>query len=241
MKEILEMNAPSYVYKGARGSTVIPLDSELLSERVILIDDTITSQTAVDFYKSVRFLAKSDEPIKVVICSGGGEVIAGQAIYDLMQGVKNEVHTYCIGRAASMAAVLLAAGTKGHRYILPHSEVMIHEVLIGGGVGGSATSISKISSIRSRAISVMLMIQAEAQLRQGYDDDAQTIISNCDTYVYLGGNDVQTAQAVSERCDKQLSEVLYMPVGSCWVFRRGSKPKYSQQTDISDIHREIGK
>ena len=98
-----------------------------------------------------------------------------------------------------------------------------------------------ISSIRSRAISVMLMIQAEAQLRQGYDDDAQTIISNCDTYVYLGGNDVQTAQAVSERCDKQLSEVLYMPVGSCWVFRRGSKPKYSQQTDISDIRREIGK
>jgi type IV secretion system protein VirD4 len=98
-----------------------------------------------------------------------------------------------------------------------------------------------ISSIRSRAISVMMMIQSEAQLRQGYDDDAQTIISNCDTYVYLVGNDVQTAQAVSERCDKQLSEVLYMPVGSCWVFRRGSKPKYAQQTDISDIHREIGK
>ena len=161
MKEILEMNAPSYVYKGARGSTVIPLDSELLSERVILIDDTITSQTAVDFYKSVRFLAKSDEPIKVVICSGGGEVIAGQAIYDLMQGVKNEVHTYCIGRAASMAAVLLAAGTKGHRYILPHSEVMIHEVLIGGGVGGSATSISKISESINKTRDVMNGILAK--------------------------------------------------------------------------------
>lgn len=161
MKEILEMNAPSYVYKGARGSTVIPLDSELLSERIILIDNTITSQTAVDFYKSVRFLAKSDEPIKVVICSGGGEVIAGQAIYDLMQGVKNEVHTYCIGRAASMAAVLLAAGTKGHRYILPHSEVMIHEVLIGGGVGGSATSISKISESINKTRDVMNGILAK--------------------------------------------------------------------------------
>ena len=161
MKEKLEMNAPSYVYKGARGNTVIPLDSELLSERVILIDDTITSQTAVDFYKSVRFLAKSDEPIKVVICSGGGEVIAGQAIYDLMQGVKNEVHTYCIGRAASMAAVLLAAGTKGHRYILPHSEVMIHEVLIGGGVGGSATSISKISESINKTRDVMNGILAK--------------------------------------------------------------------------------
>lgn len=161
MKEILEMNAPSYVYKGARGSTVIPLDSELLSERIILIDNTITSQTAVDFYKSMRFLAKTDEPIKVVICSGGGEVIAGQAIYDLMQGVKNEVHTYCIGRAASMAAVLLAAGTKGHRYILPHSEVMIHEVLIGGGVGGSATSISKISESINKTRDVMNGILAK--------------------------------------------------------------------------------
>ena len=161
MKEKLEMNAPSYVYKGARGSTVIPLDSELLSERIILIDDTITSQTAVDFYKSMRFLAKTDEPIKVVICSGGGEVISGQAIYDLMQGVKNEVHTYCIGRAASMAAVLLAAGTKGHRYILPHSEVMIHEVLIGGGVGGSATSISKISESINKTRDVMNGILAK--------------------------------------------------------------------------------
>ena len=161
MKEILEMNAPSYVYKGARGNTVIPLDSELLSERIILIDNTITSQTAVDFYKSMRFLAKTDEPIKVVICSGGGEVIAGQAIYDLMQGVKNEVHTYCIGRAASMAAVLLAAGTKGHRYILPHSEVMIHEVLIGGGVGGSATSISKISESINKTRDVMNGILAK--------------------------------------------------------------------------------
>ena len=161
MKEIIEMNAPSYVYKGARGSTVIPLDSELLSERIILIDNTITSQTAVDFYKSMRFLAKTDEPIKVVICSGGGEVIAGQAIYDLMQGIKNEVHTYCIGRAASMAAVLLAAGTKGHRYILPHSEVMIHEVLIGGGVGGSATSISKISESINKTRDVMNGILAK--------------------------------------------------------------------------------
>ncbi len=127
----------------------------------MIIDDMITSQTAVDFYKSVRFLARSDEPIKVVLCSGGGEVIAGQAIYDIMQGIKNEVHTYCLGRSASMAAVLLAAGTKGHRYILPHSEVMIHEVLIGGGVGGSATSISKISESINKTRDVMNGILAK--------------------------------------------------------------------------------
>lgn len=140
------MNDPVYVHKGARGTAIIPLDSELLTERTILIDGTITAETAVNFFKSVSYLSKqSDEPIKVYIYSGGGEVTAGKAIYDMMQGCSCEVHTYCIGIAASMAATLLAAGTKGHRYILPHGEVMIHEVLVGGGIGGSATNISKIS------------------------------------------------------------------------------------------------
>ncbi|MDE7360454.1 MAG: type IV secretory system conjugative DNA transfer family protein [Oscillospiraceae bacterium] len=81
-----------------------------------------------------------------------------------------------------------------------------------------------ISSIRSRGISVMLMIQSEAQLRQGYGADAATIISNCDTYAYIGGNDVETAESISIRSDRPLTEVLYMPVGDCMVFRRGSKP-----------------
>lgn len=81
-----------------------------------------------------------------------------------------------------------------------------------------------ISSIRSRGISVMLLIQSEAQLRQGFDMDAFTIISNCDTYAYIGGNDVETAENISVRVDRPLSEVLYMPVGDCIVFRRGSKP-----------------
>lgn len=81
-----------------------------------------------------------------------------------------------------------------------------------------------ISSIRSRGISVMLLIQSEAQLRQGFDMDAFTIISNCDTYAYIGGNDVETAENISVRVDCPLSEVLYMPVGDCIVFRRGSKP-----------------
>ena len=84
-----------------------------------------------------------------------------------------------------------------------------------------------ISSIRSRGISVMLMIQSEAQLAQGYGYDWATIVSNCDTYVYLGGNDVRTAQAVSERWNKPLAKVLYMPVGHCLVFRRGSQPVYT--------------
>ncbi|MGN0696937.1 MAG: VirD4-like conjugal transfer protein, CD1115 family [Oscillospiraceae bacterium] len=85
-----------------------------------------------------------------------------------------------------------------------------------------------ISSIRSRGISVMLLIQSEAQLTQSYSSDRMTIIANCDTYVYLGGNDYATAEAVAMRCNKPVSQVLYMPVGSCWVFRRGSQPVFTE-------------
>ncbi len=81
-----------------------------------------------------------------------------------------------------------------------------------------------ISSIRSRGISVMLMIQAESQLYEGYGQDGKTIIGNCDTYIYLGGNDVETAKAVADRCDIPVKKILNMPVGTNWIFRRGQAP-----------------
>ena len=81
-----------------------------------------------------------------------------------------------------------------------------------------------IASIRSREISTVLMIQAESQLTQLYGHDGRTIIGNCDTYVYLGGNDLDTARAVSERSDRPLNGILNMPVGDMWIFRRGEAP-----------------
>lgn len=81
-----------------------------------------------------------------------------------------------------------------------------------------------IASIRSRGISTMLMIQAESQLTENYGYDGKTIIGNCDTYVYLGGNDVETAKAVAERCDVPVKKILNMPIGRNWVFRRGQAP-----------------
>lgn len=81
-----------------------------------------------------------------------------------------------------------------------------------------------ISSIRSRGISTMLMIQAESQLASCYGNDVSTIISNCDTYVFLGTNDVATAKAVAERADVPMKKILYMPVGTNWIFRRGQEP-----------------
>ena len=81
-----------------------------------------------------------------------------------------------------------------------------------------------IASIRSRGISTMLMIQAESQLTESYGYDGKTIIGNCDTYIYLGGNDVETAKAVAERCDVPVKKILNMPVGTNWIFRRGQAP-----------------
>ena len=81
-----------------------------------------------------------------------------------------------------------------------------------------------IASIRSRGISTMLLIQSEAQLKEGYGSDDKTIIGNCDTYVYLGGNDIDTAKSVAERCDVSVRKILNMPVGTNWIFRRGQEP-----------------
>ena len=88
---------------------------------------------------------ESDEPIYLYINSNGGEVDAGLYIYDVLQSLTVPVYTYCTGIAASMAALLLAGGQQGRRFILPHSKTMIHEPLLVGGVGGSATSIRNIS------------------------------------------------------------------------------------------------
>ena len=81
-----------------------------------------------------------------------------------------------------------------------------------------------IASIRSRGISTMIMIQAESQLSKHFGYDAKTIIGNCDTYIYMGGNDADTAQEVARRCDVPLKKILNMPVGTNWIFRRGQAP-----------------
>jgi type IV secretion system protein VirD4 len=89
-----------------------------------------------------------------------------------------------------------------------------------------------ISTIRSRGISAMLMIQAESQLTAGYGVEGNTIISNCDTYVYLGGNDIATAEAVAKRCNVALGRILYMPIGTNWIFRRGMYPINAENFEL---------
>lgn len=98
-----------------------------------------------------------------------------------------------------------------------------------------------ISNIRSRNISAMLILQSESQLMAGYGDSAHTIMDNCDTLVYTGGNDVETAAMISKRSDRSLRQILYMPVGTNWLFRRGQQPLFSRTVDLSEyVHGMIG-
>ena len=142
---VLCSECPSYIQEGAHGESIIPLRSKLLSDRNIFVTEPITSEHAVNFVQQLMYLSKTDQPVNVYINSPGGEVTAGLLMYDAIQSFENELNIICLGQAASMAAVLLAAGQKGRRYITPHGKVMIHEVLVNGGIGGSATSISKFS------------------------------------------------------------------------------------------------
>lgn len=104
---------------------------------------------------------------------------------------------------------------------------------------GATTNIynldAVISTIRSRNISVSLILQSESQLMGNGMGTDKTIISNCDTYIYMGCNDIDTAKSVSIRCNKPLESVLYMPVGYCWIFERGKKPVYAEITNVWDV------
>lgn len=135
----------SYLEETSGGVHEFALQSRLLSERRIFISGQITSDTAVNFAQAMMYLAQSTEPISIYINSPGGDVNAGLAVYDLIQGCKNELRTYCIGQAYSMAAVILAGSQKGRRFILPHSQVMIHEAMLGGEFGGTAVSVRNLA------------------------------------------------------------------------------------------------
>ncbi len=144
-----EVNArwlPSIEVESAHGTREVSLSTRHLMDRIVFLSGDIDEDMANSFLSQLLFLEGSgNEPITVYINSPGGMVNAGLMIYDAIQGSELEINIVCTGIAASMAAIILAGGQKGRRYILRHSKVMIHEPLISGGVGGSATSIKNIS------------------------------------------------------------------------------------------------
>lgn len=135
---------PSVIEKTHNGERVYDIYSRLLKDRIIFIGGEIDDDLANAIISELLFLdSKSNDEISIYINSPGGSITAGMAIYDTMNFVKSPISTICVGMAASMASVLLASGDKGKRYILPNSEVMIHQPL--GGVNGQATEIKIVA------------------------------------------------------------------------------------------------
>ena len=156
MNEQMNTLVPYVVEKTGNGERTYDIFSRLLKDRIIFIDGEINDQMADLVVAQILFL-ESENPekdISIYINSPGGAVTAGLAIYDTMKYVKCDIQTICMGQAASMAAILLAGGTKGKRYALPSSRVMIHQPR--GGVEGQESDISILAKeiIRLKKLSI---------------------------------------------------------------------------------------
>ncbi len=132
---------PTVIEKSQYGERAYDIYSRLLKDRIIFLAGPITDPVANSIIAQLLFLASKDpnKDIQLYINTPGGSVTAGMAIYDTMQYVKPDISTVCIGLAASMGATLLAAGSKGKRFALPNSQVLLHQV--AGGVTGEAVEI----------------------------------------------------------------------------------------------------
>ena len=148
--------SPSVEVESCNGVREMSLRTKHFTDGKLFLTGEVTEDMANDYVSELLYLVERGEPVDIYINSPGGSVNAGLVIYDLLQACseKLEINMYCTGMAASMGAVILAGGQKGRRFILPHSKVMIHEPLISGGMGGSATSIKKTadSILETKAI-----------------------------------------------------------------------------------------
>lgn len=155
--------------------------SRLLKDRILFIGTPIDDYVANLIIAQLLFLQMEDKDkdINVYINSPGGSVTAGLAIYDTMQFIKCDVATYCVGQAASMGAVLLSAGTKGKRFVLPNSRVMIHQPW--GGVQGAAADISiqakEILKLRDRLNEILALHTGQALAKIQKDTDRDYFMS----------------------------------------------------------------
>ncbi|MBU0649247.1 ATP-dependent Clp endopeptidase proteolytic subunit ClpP [Patescibacteria group bacterium] len=132
---------PTVIEKSTFGERAYDIYSRLLKDRIVFLGSPLDDGVANIIIAQLLFLESQDpkKDIKLYVNSPGGSVTAGMAVYDTMQYIKCDVTTICLGMAASMGAILLAAGKKGKRFVLPNSEVMIHQVM--GGMEGQAADI----------------------------------------------------------------------------------------------------
>jgi ATP-dependent Clp protease protease subunit len=184
---------PSVIEQTGRGERSYDIYSRLLKERIIFLGSDIDDFTADLVMAQLIFLEYEDpeKDITVYINSPGGIVSSGLAIYDTMQYIKPDVSTICIGQAASMGAVLLAAGTKGKRYALPHSRIMLHQPL--GGAGGQAADIA------IHAKEIVRVKQSLNELIQKHSGQPLEVIAHdTDRNFYMSGEEAKTYGLIDE-------------------------------------------
>jgi len=178
------MYLPTIIETTGRGERVYDIYSRLLKERIIFLGTEVNDAVANAVIAQMIFLEYEDpeKDIIVYINSPGGLVSAGLAIYDTMQHVKCDVSTICVGSAASMGAVLLAAGAKGKRFILPHSRVMIHQPM--GGATGQASDIS----ITAKEI-IKIKAQLNGILSKHCEKELSDIVKDTDRNFYMNAEE----------------------------------------------------
>ena len=179
---------PMVVEQTSRGERAYDIYSRLLKERVVFCVGPIDDYMANVIVAQLLFLESEnpDKDINLYINSPGGAVTAGLAMYDTIQFLKPNVSTMCIGQAASMGALLLAAGTKGKRYSLPHSRIMIHQPL--GGFSGQATDIDiharEILAVRDRLNHILAKHTGQPVERIAKDTDRDNFMNARDAKEY---------------------------------------------------------
>ena len=199
---------PTVIEKSQYGERAYDIYSRLLKDRIVFLGAPINDIVANSIIAQLLFLASKDpkKPIQFYINSPGGMVTAGLAIYDTMQYIHCPVSTVCVGMAASMAAVLLASGTKGHRFTLPNSQVMLHQPL--GGAQGQATEIEitakQIVKIRERLNSILAKHTGQPYERIEKDTDRDFYLTADEAKEY---GMVDEVIAVKEKEIKEIEKV----------------------------------
>lgn len=185
---------PNVIEKTQNGERAFDIFSRVLEDRIIMLDGPIDSHTASIVITELLYLeSKSKEDITMYINSPGGSVTDGLAIYDTMQYINCDICTIVTGMAASMASVLLAAGTKGKRFALPNSTVMIHQPLINGGISGQCTDI-KIHADNL----VKTRDKLESILAKHTGKDKDIINSACERDNYLSADEAKDFGLIDE-------------------------------------------
>ncbi len=168
---------PIVVETTGRGERAYDIYSRLLKDRIIFLGGPVMDEVANVIVAQLLFLSNEDskQDIHFYINSPGGSVTAGMAIYDTMKYLRCDVSTYCIGLAASMGSILLMGGTKGKRYMLPNSSVMLHQPLIRGRITGPATDLEieaeEMLRVRSRLYDIIVDHTGK---------DMDTVTKDCD-------------------------------------------------------------